>query len=70
LAGMWTFSFKVDEYSHNEAAIYGCVRLHVWIFEHALGVLHIHLYNELSDTDNMNMKHVEGVEEVIKLDLG
>ena len=70
MAGMWMFSFEVDEYGHNEPAIYGCVWLHVWIFEHALDVLRIHLYNELSDADNMNTKRAEGAEEVIKLDLG
>jgi hypothetical protein len=67
---MWTFSFEVDKYGHNKPAIYSCVQLHVWIFEHALDVLHIHLYNELRDANNMNTKCTEGVEEVVKLNLG
>jgi hypothetical protein len=60
---------EVEEEDRGNPAVYGCIWLHVGVTEHTFNVLCIHLYNQISDSHNMNMKGMEGAKEPIELNL-
>ena len=60
---------EVEEEYCGDLAIYGGVWLDVGVTEHTFYILCVHLYNEVSDANNVDMESVKGVEEPIKLNL-
>jgi len=60
---------EVEQEDGCDPSVHGCVWLHIWVAKHALDILGIHFYNQVSNADNVNLECTEGTEEPIKLDL-
>jgi hypothetical protein len=60
---------EVEEEYCSNPVIYGSIWLDVGVTEHTFHILCIHLYDEVSDAHNVDMKSTKGAEEPIELDL-
>ena len=69
LVGWDVDKLEVKEHDCSNPAVYSCVRLHVRVLEHALDVLSIHLYDEVSDAGDVYIEGAESAKEPIELDL-
>ena len=63
------YQLEVEEEYCSDPVIHGGIRLDVGVTEHAFHILCVHLYNEVSDANNVDAESAEGPKEPIELDL-
>ena len=60
---------EVKEHDGSDPIVYSRVQLYIRVLEHALDILGIHLYDKVSDTNNVYMEGAESAKEPIELNL-
>jgi len=58
---------EIKQQNTSDPSIDRCVRLHVWIVNHTLDILSVHLDSEVPDTEYPYTDCVECAEESVKL---